>query len=44
MTAVAPEPVMADDSLAGRADTKALHYPARIRRRLSVLTFRLTSS
>jgi len=40
---IAPEPVVASDSPAWRADTKAIHYPARIGRRFSALTFRLTS-
>ena len=40
---VAPEPVIADGSSGRRADSKVLHYPTRIRRRLSFLTFRLTS-
>jgi len=40
---IAPEPMVASDNPARRADTKAIHYPARIRRRFSALTFRLTS-
>ena len=39
---VAPEPVIASDSPARTADTSSLHYPTRIRRRPSVLTFCLT--
>jgi hypothetical protein len=40
---IAPLPMVASNNPARRADTKAIHYPARIRRRLSALTFRLTS-
>lgn len=34
---IAPEPVVASDSPAWRADTKTIRYPARIGRRLSAL-------
>jgi hypothetical protein len=37
------EPAMVSDSPARTAGTKALHYPTRIRGRLAVLTFLLTS-
>jgi hypothetical protein len=40
---IALEPEMVSNNPARRADTKALHYPTRIRRRASVLTFCLTT-